>query len=143
MSELKKKSFQLPLDLSLPRVLNKGNFSKTSSNIRALKWVEECPDWPSHVINLYGPSGSGKTHLANIFCEKWNAFVKSQVFGRGCGAAAPRRGRSRAPAAAAGRARGRLRRPGAGRARPRGTGRRQWRGGSGRGGRCGVAAGPR
>ena len=73
MSELRKKSFQLPLDLSLPRVLNKGNFSKTSSNIRALKWVEECPDWPSHVINLYGPSGSGKTHLANIFCEKLGA----------------------------------------------------------------------
>ena len=74
MSESKKKPFQFPLDLSLSRSLTKDNFLKTVSNINALSWIEKCPDWPSHALNLYGASGSGKTHLASIFCESLEAF---------------------------------------------------------------------
>ena len=68
-------SEQLLLPLSAPLKLEEKPFLEGPSNIRALSWIKQWPDW-SHLpkaLILEGPKGSGKTHLARTWAHKTHA----------------------------------------------------------------------
>ena len=53
------------------------NFIVSESNRRALKQIEEWPEWSTHALFIYGPKDSGKTMLANIWAESSKAKTLS------------------------------------------------------------------
>ena len=61
---------QLTLKFPFKTTYNEKDFYVSSSNFAAYKLIENCPNWPSKVINIFGPHGCGKTHLGNILLNK-------------------------------------------------------------------------
>ena len=66
---LRKKPYQLPLDLPFRTAFGRDAFVVSDCNRSALSAVEEWPDWPNQCLAIYGPAGSGKTHLAHVWKE--------------------------------------------------------------------------
>ena len=67
---------QLTLDLPHEPLMGREDFLESESNERALKIIEEWPNWPSNFVILFGPKGSGKTHLVEI----WRELAGAQIF---------------------------------------------------------------
>ena len=67
---------QLTLDLPHEPLMGREDFLESESNERALRIIEEWPNWPSNFVILFGPKGSGKTHLVEI----WRELTEAQIF---------------------------------------------------------------
>ena len=67
---------QLTLDLPHEPLMGREDFLESESNEKALKIIEEWPNWPSNFVILFGPKGSGKTHLVEI----WREYAGAQIF---------------------------------------------------------------
>ncbi len=68
-------SQQLIFDLPPKTAFGREDFFVSPSNDRAVKVIENWPDWPLGKLVLYGPKGSGKSHLAHIWAESSGAVV--------------------------------------------------------------------
>ena len=53
--------------------MGRDDFLVTSSNVAAVRLIDEWPHWPAHGAILIGPPGSGKTHLSQVWQKKSNA----------------------------------------------------------------------
>ena len=46
------------------------DFYVSENNFSAFQLIENWPNWPSRLVNIFGPTGCGKTHLINILKSK-------------------------------------------------------------------------
>jgi len=47
----------------------------SENNFKAFKLIENWPNWPSRLVNIFGPTGCGKTHLINILKSKIQSMI--------------------------------------------------------------------
>ena len=75
---------QLPLHLPQEAARARDDLIVTSSNQRAVSYLDRWPSWPNPVTILTGPAGSGKSHLAHIWATHANAaFLHTSPDGSG------------------------------------------------------------
>ncbi len=60
-------SKQIALNLPYREAYGRPDYLVSSSNQEAVAFIDEWPDWNSHVLVLYGDHGCGKTHLSNVW----------------------------------------------------------------------------
>ena len=53
------------------------NFYVSENNFSAFQLIENWPNWPSRLVNIFGPTGCGKTHLINILKSKIQSKIIS------------------------------------------------------------------
>jgi len=51
------------------------DFYVSENNFKAFKLIENWPNWPSRLVNIFGPTGCGKTHLINILKSKIQSMI--------------------------------------------------------------------
>jgi len=66
---------QLIFDLPPKTAFGREDFFVSPANARAVKVIENWPEWPLGKLVLCGPKGSGKSHLAHIWAEGSGAVV--------------------------------------------------------------------
>ncbi|MBH68967.1 MAG: DNA replication protein [Rhodospirillaceae bacterium] len=78
---------QLVLNLQAQPALGRDDFFVSQSNMAAVRWVDNWPNWPRSVVglNLFGPPASGKSHLASVWKSKSGAMlldspIKDSIF---------------------------------------------------------------
>ena len=55
------------------------DFYVSSNNFEAYKLIENWPNWPDNLVNVFGPKGCGKTHLSKILNQKINSVIVSPL----------------------------------------------------------------
>lgn len=70
---------QYPLIFEPQKQYMRCDFMVSTCNSAALKAIDLWPNWPFFALLIFGPHGCGKTHLAHIFAEHVNSFVKKPV----------------------------------------------------------------
>lgn len=77
------KAQQIPLEFDVKPYYGREDFMVATSNVEAVRVVDEWPQWSNFAICIYGHEGSGKTHIAHMFIEnvykKTNALHKISV----------------------------------------------------------------
>ena len=53
------------------------DFYVSENNFSAFQLIENWPNWPSRLVNIFGPTGCGKTHLINILKSKIQSKIIS------------------------------------------------------------------
>ncbi len=66
---------QIPLPLTTPPALGRGDFIVTPANAEAVAFIDSFPRWPAPAAVLYGPPGAGKSHLAGCWVKSAGAAV--------------------------------------------------------------------
>jgi len=70
---------QYLLDLKNLESFDADDYIITESNIHALKWIDQWPNWGnakySNITSILGEEGSGKTHLAQIWAQRSGAII--------------------------------------------------------------------
>ena len=73
---------QLLLNWPVNEKFAQANFLPSFSNEKAVKWIDQWPDWQRgddqfHTLIIYGPTGCGKTHLSHV----WRDISKARTMG--------------------------------------------------------------
>ena len=68
-------SEQLIFNFPFKRNYLKQDFYVSENNFSAFKLIENWPNWPSRLVNIFGPTGCGKTHLINILKSKIQSML--------------------------------------------------------------------
>ena len=64
---------QIPLEFPVRVARAREDFMIGDSNIDAVSWIDQWPNWPAPVLFLCGPAASGKSHLAAVWQTKSKA----------------------------------------------------------------------
>ncbi|MFK7840012.1 MAG: DnaA/Hda family protein [Bdellovibrionales bacterium] len=73
MQNTHQKPQQIPIDFPVRTAQSREDFMIGDSNIDAVTWIDQWPNWPAPVIFLCGPAASGKSHLAAVWQTKTKA----------------------------------------------------------------------
>lgn len=64
---------QIPLDFPVRTAVAREDFMIGHSNMDAVSWIDQWPNWPAPALFLCGPAASGKSHLAAVWQNKSGA----------------------------------------------------------------------
>ena len=70
---------QLTFKFPFKTTYYKNDFYVSSNNFEAYKLIENWPNWPDNLVNVFGPKGCGKTHLSKILNQKINSVIVSPL----------------------------------------------------------------
>ena len=61
---------QQTLEFQFREANNRDNYIVGRSNIEAVKWIDNYPNWKGYGLIIEGPKASGKTHLVSVWQKK-------------------------------------------------------------------------
>ena len=64
MSLATKNMEQIPLEFPVREAMGREDYMIGESNLDAVGWIDQWPEWPAPALFLSGPAASGKSHLA-------------------------------------------------------------------------------